>query len=184
MKHLKILLIVIIIALSGFSTSQAQFNPYTDLNGMATLGLGASGRGIPIFARFEKGIKDNISIGGQISNRSFRNNYFDGDYWRHTVIGIAGRGSYHFNELLGLDDQWDLYSGVSLGYYVLSTRYVNNNGFGVDIDYTGTGLGGLYLGFISGGRYFINDRLALNVEFGGGSIGYWDGTIGLTLQLN
>lgn len=182
MKHLKLLFGVLLTSVITFSSSHAQFNPYSDVNAMATVGIGVSGWGIPFYGRFEKGITDNISIGGQISYQSDKEEYSSFGFttgWRHTIIGLSARGNYHFNEILNIGDGWDLYSGASLGYYIWNTKTTGDD-FGES--YRGSGSGGLYLGFQVGGRYFINEKFAINAEFGRGTV-LGSGMLGLTILL-
>jgi outer membrane immunogenic protein len=175
----KILLTVLFIALL-FSTSlvRAQFNPYSGPAKMITVGIGFSGWGIPIFGRFETGVAENISVGGGISYQGYSETY-TGVKWRHSIFGITGRGSYHFNELIELPDEWDLYAGLGLGYYIWNTDY---DGPGTSFDYGGSGSGGFSIGIHVGGRYFINEKIGINVEFGGGTV-LSGGTVGVTFNL-
>lgn len=177
----KILFSGLMIAMAIFCANsvKAQFNPYADNVKMLTAGVGFSGWGVPIFARFVAPVADNITVGGGLSYQSKGENYF-GYKWRHTIVGINARGNYHFNELLEIDDKWDVYAGLGLGYYIWNTKYDDNSG--VTIDYSGSGNGGFSLGIHVGGRYFINDKIGVNVEFGGGTV-LSGGTIGATFLL-
>lgn len=162
-----------------FSTSSyAQFNPYSEKTNLLTVGVGASGWGIPIFARYEVPVADNITVGGSASFQSKGENFGSGK-WNHTIVGLNARGSYHFNEILDMPDEWDLYGGASLGYYIWNTKY---NGSGTLFDYSGSGSGGLSIGAHVGARYFFKDNMAINLDLGGGSV-LSSGTIGVTFLL-
>lgn len=175
----KILLTVFLIALiSSTSLVRAQFNPYSGPAKLITVGIGFSGWGIPIFGRFETGIAENISVGGGISYQGYNETY-TGVKWHHSVFGLNARGSYHFNELIELPDEWDLYAGLNLGYYFWNTNY---EGPGTSFDYSGSGSGGFSIGIHVGGRYFINEKIGVNVEFGGGNV-LSGGTVGVTFRL-
>ncbi len=156
------------------SSSYAQFNPYNDDAKMVTVGFGASGWGIPLFVRYEQPVADNITVGGTFSFQSKTEKYF-GSKWNHTIVGINGRGSYHFNELLNATDEWDFYGGGSLGYYIWNTKYDGNGIY----SYAGSGSGGFSIGAHVGARYFLNDNLAITGEVGGGSV-LAGGTVGVT----
>lgn len=117
---IKILLSVLVLIALYPSNSFAQFNPYADDAKMITAGFGFSGWGIPIFARYEHPVADNITVGGAFSYQSDSESYVYGK-WKHTIIGFNGRGSYHFNELLNVDDVWDFYAGPTIGFYSWKT---------------------------------------------------------------
>jgi hypothetical protein len=186
---MKILKCSLVIALAVFFTNsaKAQFNPNTNHVKMVSAGLGLSSWGVPFFARFEVPVADsfedpffdNITVGGGVSFQAYGEHYF-GYRWRHTIIGIHARSNYHFNELLEIDDQWDVYAGLNLGYYIWNTKYDDNSGFRVH--YEGSGSGGLSLGLQIGGQYFINDNLGINLELGGGTV-LSGGTVGVTFLL-
>jgi len=175
MKKIYITFVLATFILSTTLT-KAQFNPYPDKTNMLTVGVGITGWGIPIFARFEAPVTDNITIGGGISYQG-KSETFSGFKWKHTIFGLGVRGSYHFNELIELPDEWDLYAGLNLGYYIWNTNFDDTTGSG--IDYTGSGSGGFSIGLHVGGRYFVNDNIGINLEFGGGTV-LSGGTLGAT----
>jgi outer membrane immunogenic protein len=165
--------------LSAFysASSYAQFEPYADKAKMLSVGIGISGWGIPLYARYEHPVADNITIGGTVSFQT-KSETYTGYKWKHTIVGLNGRGSYHFNELLKAPDQWDFYAGASLGYFFWNTDY---EGSGTDI-YSGSGTGGFSVGAHIGSRYFVSDKIAINLELGGGTV-LGGGTLGVTFML-
>lgn len=135
-------------------------------------GFGLSGWGIPVYVSYDLNVADNINVGGGLSfqskTESWGNGFGSANY-RHTIIGIQGIGQYYFDELIGLDEQFDVYGGASLGFYIWNTNTVSNaNGF--SDSYSGSGSGGLSLGLIAGGRYYFNDQLGVNLELGAANI--------------
>ncbi|MCF6352042.1 MAG: hypothetical protein L3J06_03430 [Cyclobacteriaceae bacterium] len=171
----KVLIISSLFTLLFTVNSFAQFNPAANDSKMLSVGLGVSGWGIPIYGRYEFSVADNITVGGVLSYQSKRYGIPGFDY-RLSYFGIAARGSYHFNELLGADDKWDFYAGATLGYYFSSfsgDAFAGSNNLGD---------GGLGVGVHIGARYFINEKIALNAEFGGGSA-VSGATIGVTFML-
>lgn len=170
----KIFVSVFILFFMVATNSFAQFNPYTDNTKLVTVGVGASGWGIPVFVRYEMPVADNITVGGDFSFQSKSEKYASYK-WNHTIVGLNGRGSYHFNELLNASDEWDFYAGATLGYYIWNTKYDGSGSF----DYTGSGSGGFSLGAHVGARYFVNENLGITAEAGGGSV-LAGGTIGVT----
>lgn len=159
----------------------AQFEPKGSTAFMITAGIGASGWGIPLFGRLEIPVSESITVGGGVSYQTNNQTFSASNKWRHSIIGIHGRGNYHFNTLLDIPDNFDLYAGASIGYYVWNTTYKGDLS---GIVYGGTGSGGTSLGLHFGGRYFLGDshKTAVNLEVGGGNV-ISAGTIGVTFLL-
>ncbi|MGE0021090.1 MAG: outer membrane beta-barrel protein [Draconibacterium sp.] len=174
----KFLLVVFVLFTVCSVNSYAQFNPYTEGNGLLSVGVGASGWGIPVFVRYEHPVADNITVGGAFSYQSKSESYV-GYKWKHTISGLNARASYHLNELLNVPNEWDFYGGASLGYYIWNTKY---NGTGTSFDYTGSGSGGFSLGGHIGARYFVKENIGVVLELGGGTV-LAGGTIGVTFLL-
>lgn len=128
----------------------------------AGIGLGVyTYGGLPFGASFEHGITEDISVGGFFDYLSWKNTYSTYSYsWRFMYFGA--RGSYHFNELLKLDnDKVDVYAGIGLGYRVVSTSDNLVAGYG------GYG-GGLFYNVHVGGRYYFANNIAGFAELGYG----------------
>ena len=97
--------------------------------------------------------------------------YLGADYWinqditvglegifrigHHISVGGVVNGNYHFNKLLDLPDNLDLYAGLSAGPYFV---FGATPPLRIDIH------------FQAGGRYKLTDKLWLNGELGGGSL--------------
>ncbi|MGO4878060.1 outer membrane beta-barrel protein [Pedobacter psychrotolerans] len=110
---------------------------------------------------YEKGITDEISVGGQVAYASSKyNSDFPGSNYsfKQNAFYIGARGSYHFNELFKLDPKFDVYGGASLGYVVVSTS--NDQGFGGT---TGSGIG---FGLFAGGKYYFSTKTSVFTELG------------------
>lgn len=154
--------------------SQLTFAQYALSKGESQLnaGVGLSSWGVPVYVGFDVGVHPDISVGGEVSFRSYREN-FRGDHYNHNIIGISGNGNYHFNTILDIPREWDFYAGLNLGFYVWSTP---------NDDYPGDGSSGLGLGAQIGGRYYFNDRFAVNLELGGGNA-FGGGKFGISLKL-
>lgn len=133
-------------------------------------GLGLSGYGLPVYVGLDYGINEDITVGGELSYRSYSNTW-GSERWTHRIIGIFANGNYHFNRVFKLPSEFDLYAGLSLGYFVSST----------DSAYKGDGYGGVDYGLQVGGRYFFTKEWAVNLELSGGRAG-GAGRIGVTYK--
>lgn len=174
-KHLFSLFLLLI----SCNLSFAQFNPYTDEAKMFTAGIGTSGWGIPVFARYEHPIANNITIGGSVSYQAHTENFL-GEKWKNSFKIIEVRGSYHFNEMININDSWDLFAGLGIGYISMSSKF-KGNVYGVDIDYSGSAPGGIAPSFHLGGRYFINEKFAVNMDIGASTLSAYN--LGVTIML-
>lgn len=131
-------------------------------------GIGLSTWGIPVYVGFDYGAGTDISAGAEVS---FRNHYnrWAGSRYRHSIIGISGNVNYHFNGILDIPEEIDLYAGLNLGFYVWNSRD----------NYPGNNLSGVGIGAQLGGRYYFNSKTALNLELGGGNA-FGGGKFGIT----
>ncbi len=162
----KIILLSFIFAVAMMFNSgdlSAQSFNKGDINVGAGIGLGSRfGGGLPIAIHGEYGITDAISGGVYAA-------FVSHSYWTYTVIGV--RGAYHFNELLDLSDELDVYGGLT----ILNTS-VKADGIG-RLGGVGSGLDfGIYIG----GRYYFTDNIAAYAELGNG-VAYFQ--VGVTLKL-
>lgn len=126
-------------------------------------GTGISSWGVPLYFGMDFGVHQDITAGFVVSARSHPD---------VLVLGFAGVGNYHFNRILEIPREWDLYAGLSLGFFVWNwdSKYIGskNSPLGLDLQV--------------GGRYFWSDRWGVNLELGGGSA-MSGGRIGLTRKL-
>lgn len=138
-------------------------------------GLGFSNWGVPIYAGLDFGVHPDITIGPQVSFRSFSEKYrdFNGNTYGydHSIFVLAFNGNYHFNTLLKIPKQWNVYAGLTLGYYIWTSPsgYLGKRDSGVGLDAQ------------IGGRYFFSEKFGVNLEFGGGTAS--GGKIGITYKL-
>lgn len=169
MKRNLLLTVLLVIAVSSAAMAQSSsFNKGDNLFN-AGIGLGSPffGAGysstIPVnpTVSFEKGITDAISVGGIFSYASSKYKYsvLGSDYsFKESAIFIGARGSYHFNSLLELNPNIDLYGGASLGYVIVSVS--NNQG------YTGSAASAAGFGLFGGIRYYFQPKIAVYGELG------------------
>lgn len=151
----KYLFLLTMIAISTMAQAQA---PVGLKEKQINFGTGLSNYGIPLYFGMDFGVHPDITAGFVVSAR----NYSQIDYGSSglLVIGVHAVGNYHFNRLLELDQQWDLYAGLSLGFvhWNYDNNYPNakNSPLGLDIQI--------------GGRYYWSDRWGVNAELGGGNV--------------
>lgn len=164
MKYL-LLTIFMLIATISYSKTQVGVGQ-SQLNA----GFGLSSWGIPIYVGFDYGVDNNITVGGEISFRSYDDNWKSRKY-KHSIMGISGNFNYHFNEIFKLKPKWNIYAGINIGFYIWNS----------DDDYDGD-KSGLGLGAQVGARYYFSNSFGINLEFGGGNA-FSGGKIGASFRL-
>lgn len=165
----RLILLVLVSTISAIAT-QAQ-SPLPVGRSQLNFGIGLSEWGVPLYIGVDHSVHKDITVGGELSWRLYDEKY-GSTYYHHNIVGIAGNGNYHFNTLLGIPRNWDFYAGLNLGFYVWSSPDI----------YNGTHSSGLGLGAQIGGRYYFNNKLGINLEFGGGN-SFEGGKLGLTVKL-
>ncbi len=127
-------------------------------NVQVNAGFGFSNWGIPVYIGADYGLLEDVTIGAEISYRS--KSYQNVNY---SSFGFITNGNYHFNNLLKIPSEFDVYAGANIGYYHWSNNAVYTTGFS---PHYSSGLG---WGLQVGGRYYFNDNLGVNLELGGGN---------------
>ena len=160
-------------------TCAAQNNTNTYLNA----GLGVSNWGIPVYIGYEFPIAQDINLGFGSSFRSktrrFNHGFNESFKYTQTGIGFSGRGAYYTDRVLNIPEEFDVYGGVEVGFYIWSTKQKSSvNG----VEFTSADPSSLSLGAFVGGRYFFKPNLAFNVEVGGGSL-FSGGRVGISIVL-
>ncbi len=125
-------------------------------------GSGFSSYGLPVYFGMDFGVHQDITAGFNVSYR-FTDAY-------KNPLGISANGNYHFNTLLDIPSEWDLYAGLTLGF----VAWLGDDD---TKDYSPLGLD-----LQVGGRYFWSDQWGVNLELGGGTA-FSGGRIGLTYKL-
>lgn len=128
--------------------------------GLGTFGLSGTG-GLPITASFEHGFTDKISAGGYVG---FVQRKFAHD-WKYTYFVIGARGSYHFNELLKVENEkLDVYGGASLYYRGYKLKYGDDE---ISELYDASG-GTVGLALHAAARYMFKENIGGYAELGYG----------------
>lgn len=166
MKKVFLALILLAAAVAVFAQNSVAVGQ-TQVN----FGLGLSNWGVPVYVGLDYGIGKDVTLGGELSYRSFNEDHNNNNYDR-SVFGVYGNLNYHFNHVLSIPMNWDFYAGLNLGYNVWNEPN----------DYEGDHISGLNLGAQVGGRYYFTDTVGLNLELGGGNV-FSNGKIGLSIKL-
>lgn len=166
-KFFIILLSAMLVISVGVNAQSALPKGQTQIN----LGVGFSNHGIPVYLGFDHAVHNNVTLGAELSYRGWEEDYRN-DHYKHNVLGISGNVNYHFNTVLSIPSNWDLYAGLNVGYYAWNSPD----------GYRGDNTSGLGLGAQVGGRYYWSKKAGINLEFGGGNA-FSGGKIGLTFKL-
>ena len=130
-------------------------------------GLGLSSRGVPVYVGFDYGANKHITVGAEVAYRSYTNSGYN-----FGITSFGANANYHFNDVLSIDKDFDVYAGLNLGYLV----------WNLPGGYVGDYASGLGLGAQIGGRYYLNNKVGLNLEFAGGNK-VSGGKFGVTVKL-
>jgi hypothetical protein len=160
----------ILLLLTVITAVNAQ-NPLPKGKSQLNVGIGLSDWGIPVYLGIDHGISTDFTIGGELSYRSYKENWKDNRF-KHSITGISANLNYHFNRILKIPKEFDLYAGANVGFYVWSSPDT----------YDGDHSSGLGLSGQVGGRYYFNNKIGFNLEVGGGNA-FSGGKFGLTFRL-
>ena len=121
--------------------------------GYSTLPIG------PIYLKYEKGIMDELSIGGYIAPE-YRITKINGNAHSTTLgLGIGVLGYYHFNKFIPIE-KLDVYAGVGFGIKYQSDSYNNTTIFKNSSKIYPRPLVKV------GARYYLGDNFAVYLESG------------------
>lgn len=130
-------------------------------------GIGfASDYGTPVYLGFDYGVHPDITVGAQVSYASKTYYYGGNTNFKGTWLGIGANANYHFNTILEIPNNWDLYAGATLAYNSFDYKYPNV----LYLNDYGTTSSGVGFAAQAGARYYFTNNFAVNVEFGGGTI--------------
>jgi outer membrane immunogenic protein len=178
-KNMKnLILVVAFVLISGLTFSQnrvvIQKNHTSSGANQLNLGVGLSEWGIPVYIGFDHFVSQDVTLGAEFSYRNYAKYYFYNDrYYGSNIMGFSGNANYHFNSVLNIPSNWDFYAGLNIGFYTYGNEPVG---------YNGTHTSGLGLGGQIGGRYYLSNKVGLNLEFGGTNA-FRGGKFGLTIKI-
>lgn len=120
----------------------------------------------------EKGFTDDISAGVFLSvgTDSEKTDYFGYVVTeRETAARFGVRGAYHFNKILSVPDNIDIYGGLGAGFRFYRYKIRDNDGNSYTNVLSGLGTlagSGIYTGVFIGGKYLVNDKMGVYAEVG------------------
>lgn len=119
-----------------------------------------------IAASYERGVMDDvfdpyssIGVGGYLGYTGSEFTYGPGYGWDYTSFIIGARGSLHYQVI----DQLDSYTGLMLGYNIVSTKTFGSGPFNTDASGSE-----LIVAWYLGGRYYFTESVAGLLELGFG----------------
>jgi outer membrane immunogenic protein len=168
MKKKYVALLMLISLTSSILFSQG---PIAKGQSQLNMGVGLSSWGVPVYVGMDFGVHKDVTLGFEFSYRAYHDRYNDYRY-NHNILGFSGNANYHFNSLLKIPTNWDVYAGINIGFY-----HWNSSS-----DYPGGYSSGLGVAGQIGFRYYFTSRLGVNLEFGGGNA-FSGGKFGISLRL-
>jgi len=155
----KLIILFLLLSLSTYSFSQNGEAPLRKGSKQINFGLGLDSSGLPLYGQMDFAVSNDITVSPMVGLTLGGEDSF---------ISFAGYGSYHFNRLLNIPQNWDFYAGVNLGFRLC----LSNN----------TGTSPLIFGMQTGGRYYWNDHWGVQLELGWG-VSHYIGRFGLSYKL-
>jgi len=179
-----IVLLAAAFVLPGVASAQDNAWHQKDMVLSAGVGIGLAGlygtsSTPPIFAAFETGVAEKITLGGLVAYSGSSEDFVYGS-WKYTYIIIEARGAYHF---LDHNPKIDAYGGVGLGYNIVSASTTWKDPTAQNL------FGGTYsasasymiFDLFAGARYYFSPKFAVQGEVGYG-VGFL--RIGVAYKLN
>lgn len=145
---------------------------------------GLNSYAIPFGASVEYGISEKIGVGATLLFQSWGEelNFSGYNYgYNITLITPSVQVVYHFTGVkIG---KIDLYTGINLGFSIVSVSWKDDLGSGND-DLVGTS--GLHFSSLAGIRYYLSHKMALTAAVNYSAVGDWSGVnalLGVTFKL-
>lgn len=121
------------------------------------IGLISSNVSLPIYVGLDFNVFDDISAGVEAQGQMWGPGGF---------LAVLGNADYHFNTLLEIPSQFDVYAGLQMGLALWFGGSATYNGFGP------------HMGIHIGGRYFWKPSMGVQLQLGGGN--FYGAKIGIT----
>ena len=136
----KILFIPVFLLLSIPLLAQTGQSALPRGNNQLNMGLGFNTNGFPVYFGADFAVHNNVTLGPLLNVRF-------NDY--NTEFFMLGKVDFHWNQLMGIRNNFDFYTGGNIGGRIGDGFY-------------------LALGLQIGGRWYFSDKVGLNLEFAGG----------------
>ncbi|MCL4481252.1 MAG: hypothetical protein M1445_01285 [Bacteroidetes bacterium] len=121
---------------------------------------GYVGHTMPVLnINYEFGVANNFTLAPFVTFYTYLYNYY-----RETVIPIAGKATYYFDQILRAGKDWDFYLAGSLGFTIVYTSW--DNGYYLDNNYHT--VNPLFLDLHLGTEYHISQRVEIFLDFSTG----------------
>lgn len=117
---------------------------------------------------YEFDVARNFTLAPSISFYSYRDSYYwsnDNYTYRETVVPIALKGSYYFDELLDANESWDFYAAGSAGFAVVNSRW--EAGYNGDRNHFNRGRS-VFIDLHAGAEYHFNNRTGIYLDLSSG----------------
>lgn len=173
---MKKIVVILCLLMIGAGTVSAQELTFVQPDRVVSIGVGLGGnlysgygsdiKRIPaISLSYESCVKDNLfdeksslGVGALVGYSSAKYDDAMGDWsWKSSTFIVGARGALHY----ALVDKLDTYTGLTLGYNIVSTKYTGA------VDSGGAGSGVSWAWYL-GGRYYFNESTAAFAELGYG----------------
>lgn len=161
------MLVVVTVSAQSFNKGDKVLNAGIGLGSTLYSGSGYKTTIPPLSVSFEYGIIDNlfdekssIGVGGYFGYTASKYEYNIASYnyeHKYTSAIIGARGSFHY----AFVEKLDTYTGLSLGYNIVSSKADNNNTGSFSAESSA-----LYLGWYAGARYYLTESFAVMGELG------------------
>ena len=151
MKKNYLIIVLAALAMSGMA-QRGGVAPLAKGEKQINFGTGISEHGVPAYFSMDFALHKDVTLTPYVNAKFGNGLYFGG----------GCKADYHWNYLMGLTKKWDFYSGAHAGFDFGHSVYPQ---FGIQ----------------AGGRWYFNDRWALNAEVGGGT--GFASTFGMSFKL-
>lgn len=174
MKKIVLVLTIVLLSLSQLIAQTSTFekgdkaiNLGIGIGSPLYSGVGNKGSIPPLSVSYETGVVDNvfdkgvIGVGGYLGYQSYKWSYA-GWGWKYSDFIISARGTFHYP----LIEKLDTYTGLMLGYNIVTAKEFGNTFFGSN-NYSAS-TGGFVAAWFVGARYYFNNNFGVMGELGYG----------------
>jgi hypothetical protein len=117
---------------------------------------------------YEIDVARNFTLAPSVSFYSYSDSYYwsnDTYTYRETVIPIALKGTYYFDELLEANGKWDFYAAGSVGFAIVNSRW--EAGYDGDRNYFNRGRS-VFIDLHAGAEYHFSSKTGVYLDLSSG----------------